>query len=262
MKAFPPSRLIEGVLCASALALAGIVLVPSAAQSQASDRDIELLRLMSTPIGALPPISLPMPASRNNSYWIGRFQTGQRRSPGGTNLAAAAVGLDFQYRGGSILGITGGYQQRECRFEGPGCGGHALFGAKAQINLLTGGSTMAGLLKDNSTTSTFGTEIGFGYAPNVIKGVNACTLDIGIPYSVAKRRQRPRFVMFVTPGMVWDMSCGSSGPPSKKSYFTGFGIGLQQVGNRSLDIYLGMQKVFRGDAGSQLGLSVSYVRLP
>ena len=177
----------------AAAAIAAAMLLPAGARSQASDRDIELLRLMSTPIGALSPISLPMPASRNNSYWIGRFQTGQRRSPGGTNLAAAAAGLDFQYRGGSILGVTGGYQQRECRFEGAGCGGHALFGARAQINLVTGGSTMAGLLRDNSTTSAFGTEVGFGYAPNVTEGVNACTVDIGIPLFRRETAAAPAF---------------------------------------------------------------------
>lgn len=236
---------------------------PVSAQSAASERDIQLLRLMGTPIGALSPIALPMPASRNHNYFIGRFQTGQRRSSGGTNLAAAAVGVDLQYRGGSIYGLTAGYQERECRFaQGQSCGGHALFGARAQVNLITGGSTMARMLRDNSTTSTFGTEIGFGYAPNVTDGMNACTIDFGLPFSVAKRRQRPRFVTYITPGMVWDMSCRSGGPPTKKSYFTGFGIGLQQVGNRSLDVYLGMQKVFRPGVGNQLGISVTYVRLP
>ncbi len=250
------SKLTRSVL----VSLATLASAPAGAQ--ATDRDIEILRLMATPIGALSPISLPMPASRNHNYYIGRFQTGQRRSSGGTNLAAAAVGVDLQFRGGSIYGLTAGYQERECRFAGSNCGGHALFGARAQINLVTGGSTMAGLLNDNSTTSTFGTEIGLGYAPDVTEGMNACTIDFGLPFSVAKRRQRPRFVTYVTPGMVWDMSCRSGGPPTKKSYFTGFGIGLQQVGNRSLDIYLGMQKVFRAGVGSQLGISVTYVRLP
>jgi hypothetical protein len=235
---------------------------PVVAKSQATERDIEILRLMGTPIGALSPISLPMAASRNHNYFIGRFQTGQRRSSGGTNLAAAAVGVDLQYRGGSIYGLTAGWQERECRFAGASCGGHALFGARAQVNVMTGGSAMAGLFRDNSTTSTLGTEVGFGYAPDVTKGMNACTIDFGLPFSVAKRRQRPRFVTYITPGMVWDMSCRSGGPPTKKSYFTGFGIGLQQVGNRSLDIYLGMQKVFRAEVGSQLGISVTYVRLP
>ncbi|HEX2721399.1 MAG TPA: hypothetical protein VHM24_00675 [Gemmatimonadaceae bacterium] len=238
------------------------IAAPLVAKSQATDRDIEILRLEGTPIGALSPISLPMPASRDHNYYIGRFQTGQRRSSAGTNLAAAAVGVDLQFRGGSIYGLTAGYQERECRFAGSSCGGHALFGARAQINLVTGGSAMAGLLHDNSTTSTLGTEIGFGYAPDVTDGINACTIDVGVPFSVAKRRQRPRFVTYVTPGVVWDMSCRSEGPPSKKSYFTGFGIGLQQLGNRSLDIYLGMQKVFRADVGTQLGVSITYVRLP
>ena len=121
---------------------------------------------------------------------------------------------------------------------------------------------MAGVLGDNSTTSTFGTEVGFGFAPDVIEGINACTIDVGLPFSVAKRRQRPRLTMYVTPGLAWDMSCHSDGPATKKSYFTGFGIGLQQVGNRSFDIYLGLQKVYRADAGMQVGLSFTYVRLP
>ena len=253
---------MKNVFTAVATVMSLAMLLPVCARSQVTERDIEIARLIGTPIGALSPISLPMPASRNSNYWIGRFQTGQRRTPGGTNIAAAAAGLDLQYRGGSIFGVTAGYQERDCRLISGSCGGHALFGARAQINVVTGGSAIAGLLHDNSTTSTFGTEVGFGYAPKVTKGVSACTIDIGIPYSVAKRRQRPRLVTYITPGMVWDMSCGSGGPPSRKSYFTGFGVGLQQVGNRSLDIYLGMQKIFRGDVGSQLGLSVTYVRLP
>ena len=238
------------------------VLGPRVAGSQATEREIQLLRLTGTPIGALSPISLPMPASRNHNYYITRFQTGLRRSSGGSNLAAAAVGVDLQYRGGSIFGLTGGYQERECRFAGASCGGHALFGARAQVNLITGGARMAALFRDNSTTSTFGTEVGLGYAPKVTEEINACTVDVGFPFSVAKRRQRPRFVMYVTPGMVWDMSCRTGGPGTRKSYFTGFGIGLQQLGNRSLDVYLGMQKVYRSDVGSQIGISVTYVRLP
>ncbi|MEO5588511.1 MAG: hypothetical protein ABIS03_02905, partial [Gemmatimonadaceae bacterium] len=66
----------------------------------------------------------------------------------------------------------------------------------------------------------------------------------------------------VTPGMVWDFSCGSKGPDRRKSYYTDFGIALQQVGNRSFDIYFGMQKVYRARTGFQTGVSLSYVRLP
>ena len=137
-----------------------------------------------------------------------------------------------------------------------------MFGARAQVNLMTGGAAMAGLLHDNSTTSTVGTEFGLGYAPSVQPGLNACTIDFGIPFSVAKRRQRPRIVAFMKPGVVYNFSCGGSGPSGGKSYFTDFGIGLQQVGNRSFDIYLGMQKMFRERTGLQAGLTFTYVRLP
>lgn len=239
------------------------VAIPSIARAQASDTELKLLRLLATPIGALPPIALPMPASRNNNYWISRIQSGFRKGPSGTSLPAVAGGLDFQFRGGSIYGLTAGYQKRDCGIPGTECGGHALFGARAQINVMTGGAALSGLLHDNSTTSTFGTEFGVGFAPSVQPGLNACTIDFGIPFSVAKRRQRPRVVGFLKPGIIWDFSCGGSkNPSSEKSYFTDFGFGLQQVGNRSLDIYIGMQKMYRARTGFQLGATFTYVRLP
>lgn len=244
------------------LVIAFAILTPVCAKAQTADEDIELLRSLATPVGALPPIALPMPASRNHNYWIGRLQSGFRKGPGGSSLPAAAAGLDFQYRGGSIFGVTAGYQKRDCGLLGGNCGQHALFGARAQIGLVTGGAAMASLLRDNSTTSTFGTEFGFGYAPNVRDSLDACTFDFGIPFSVAKRRQRPRLVAFVKPGVVWNFSCGSDGPSARKSYFTDFGFGLQQVGNRSLDIYIGLQKMFRARTGMQLGATFTYVRLP
>lgn len=259
---FRVTRLASLRFPARIAALVCALSAPMQATAQASDADLQILRLLATPFGALSDIALPMPASRNNNYWIGRLQGGYRRGPGGSALPAAAAGIDFQYRGGSLFGLTGGYQKRDCMLADTSCGGHALFGARAQINLMTGGSAFARLLRDNSTTSTVGTEIGFGYAPNVTPGMNACTVDFGLPFSIAKRRQRPRLVGFVTPGVVWDMSCGSGGPPTRKSYFTGFGIGLQQVGNRSLDIHFGLQKVFRGRTGLETGISVTYVRFP
>ena len=44
--------------------------------------------------------------------------------------------------------------------------------------------------------------------------------------------------------MIFDIKCGTGGPPSNHSYMTNFGLALQQVGNRSFDVYLGLQKVF------------------
>jgi hypothetical protein len=247
-----------------AVMFVSVLAIPSFAHSQEvlSDRDVEILRLLATPFGALPPTSLPMAASRNHNYWQGRIQGGYRTGPNDENLSSIGGGIDLQYRGGSVFGLTAGYQKRNCTVNVDCESGHMMYGARAKVGLVTGGSTMAGLLHDNSTTSTFGTEIGFGYAPNVAPDVSACTLDFGIPYSIAKRRQRPRFVTYITPGMVWDIKCGSDGPGTKKSYFTGFGLGLQQVGNRSLDIYLGVQKIYRAQAGTQFGVSITYVRLP
>jgi hypothetical protein len=216
-----------------------------------------------TPIGALPPIALPMPASRDQNYWGLRLQFGQRQERGGPeDLAAIAGGIDYQIRGGSILGLTGGYQWREhCQATNGDCGGHTLWGARARFNLVTGGPTLAGLVGDESATSTLGTEFGFGYAPGVAPGVSACAMDFGVPFSIAML-ERIRLVTFVTPGVVWDVGCSSGTTPTNRSYLMGFGFGIQQLGFRGLDVHFGAQRVFRGATGLQYGLTVSWVRLP
>jgi hypothetical protein len=243
------------------IAAASMLVVPGMAHAQ-TDSELARLRLLGVPVTALGPLSLPMPASRNHNYFIGRLQSGFREGPSGDQMPAFAAGVDFQYRGGSIIGITGGYQRRDCGTIGSGCGGHAMFGVRSQINLVTGGSLFAGLLRDNSATNTLGTEIEFDYSPNVAGDLNACAVDLGLPLSVAKRRQRPRLVGYVTPGVIWDFNCGSSGPPAHNTWKTDFGLALQQVGNRSFDIYFGMQKLYRAKTGFQTGLSFTYVRLP
>jgi hypothetical protein len=237
------------------------LIAPSRSMAQTSTDDNEILRLFATPIGALPAISLPMPASRNHSNFIGRFETGYRKGPSETSLPATAVGLDYQYEGGSTFGLTAGEQRRDCRIV-PSCGYHALFGARAQINILTGGQKLASLLRDNSTTSTFGAELGAGYAPNITPNTSACSADFGLPFSVAKRREQPRLVGYITPGIVWDTDCAAGHMAKDHSYFTGFGFGFQQVASRSLDVYFGFQKVFRLHTGYEMGITISYVKLP
>lgn len=238
-----------------------VLIAPARGHTQASDNVLQILRLESTPIGALPPIALPMPASRNHDYWGVRLQGGQRVGRGAADLGTVAAGIDFQYRGGSIVGITGGYQKRDCDLAGPDCGTHALFGLRSRINLITGGPTIGALFGDKNATSTLGGEVGFGYAPNFVPDMNSCTIDMGLPLSVSML-QRVRVVSYITPGVVWDFSCGSRGPPTRGSWLTGFGLGIQQFGNRSTDIFVGVQKIFRGDTGYQIGISVTYVRLP
>lgn len=221
----------------------------------------EILLLEATPIGALPPIALPMPASRNQSYLGFRLQYGDREEPNEAHLTALAAGLDFQYRGGSVFGITGGYQKRDCIVLGANCGGHALFGIRSRLNVLTGGQTIGQLFKDYSSTTTLGGEVGFGYSPDVLPGVASCTLDFGMPVTISLG-QRLRVASFLTPGVMWDMGCRNAGSPSRRVYLLGFGFGLQQLQSRGLDLYLGLQKIFRKSSGYQLGLSVTYIKLP
>lgn len=244
---------ILGVTCA--------LIAQGRAFAQPSDDVLQILRLESTPIGALPPIALPMPASRNHDYWGVRLQAGHRADRDGSDLGAIAGGIDFQYRGGSVIGLTGGYQKRDCDLAGPNCGGHALFGVRTRINLITGGPTIGALFGDQNATSTVGGEIGFGYAPNILRDINSCTIDLGMPLSVSML-QRIRVVSYITPGVAWDISCGSGGPPTGMSWLTGLGLGIQQLGNRSTDVFVGMQKIFRGETGYQFGISITYIWLP
>lgn len=251
-----PVRIGVGVLL-FAIALSA----PCLSHAQVT-QPLAVFTVEATPIGALPPIALPMPASRDQNYWGLRLQVGNRRQRGPEDLLAVAGGVDYQVRGGSIFGVTGGYQWRQqCQPATSDCSGHSLFGARARFNLMTGGSAIAGLIGDAAATSTLGTELGFGYAPSVTPGVNACTVDVGLPLSIAML-ERIRLVTFVTPGVVWDVDCSSENTPSLRSYLLGFGLGLQQLGFRGLDVHIGMQRIFRGTTGVQFGVSVSWVRLP
>ena len=243
------------------LAATGFFISAAGAQATgAQERELHILSVQSTPIGALPPIALPMPASRNHHYWGFRLQTG-RRSGSGASLNTVAGGVDLQYRGGSTLGVTAGYQTGDCGAPARDCRDHMLFGVRTRINLFTGGPTVAAIFKDNSATSTIGTEIGFGFAPHVFPGLSACALDIGMPFSVAML-ERVRLVSFITPGVVWDLDCSDEGGSSRMSYLTGLGFGLQQLGHRGFDVYVGVQKIFLGQTGYQFGISATYVLLP
>lgn len=248
-----------GVLAAAIAAAAALAAERALAQETATGPGFRPLE--ATPVGALPPMPLPMPASRNHDYWHFRLQVGQRRGRDGGDLSAVAGGVDFQWRGGSVFGVTAGYQSRDCGPADPECGGHPFFGAGARLNFLTGGPTIAALLGDHTATTTLGTELGLGYAPDVAPGLNACTADLGVPVSVAML-ERVRVAAYVTPAVALEADCSGGGHATRLNFLTSFGIGLQQLGHRGLDVHLGLQKIFRRGAGYQLGISVVYVRLP
>ena len=238
-----------------------IALVLCAPGVRAQGTQLPIATEEATPIGALPPMPLPMPASRDQNYWGLRLQAGERSERSGPeNLFAVAAGIDYQLRGGSIYGLTAGYQQRQNCQSTTNCG-HAMFGARGRFNVFTGGPTVAAIIGDESATTTLGTEIGFGYAPSTSPGVNACTLDVGLPYSVAML-QTVRVVGFITPGAVWNIDCSAEQTSRTRSLLIGFGFGIQQLGARGLDVNIGAQRIFRGATGLQLGISVSWVRLP
>ena len=248
--------------CSALLLSCSALTVPAFAQVQTPE-SLPMFTAEATPIGALPPLALPMPASRDHNYWGLRLQMGQRRERGPEDLLAVAAGIDYQVAGGSIFGVTGGYQFRQnCHPSATrDCGGHSFYGARARFNLLTGGSAIAGLINDVAATSTLGYEVGFGYAPSVTAGANACTFDFGVPFSVAML-ERIRLVTFVAPGIVWDIDCSSQNTPNLRSYLLGFGLGLQQLAFRGLDVHVGAQRIFRGTTGIQYGISITWLRLP
>jgi hypothetical protein len=240
---------------------AGLLLLALGATASAqSPSEIHLRRLLSVPLGALPPMGMLMPASRNHNYWVGRLQAGTQWDVPG-NLSAYAAGVDFQWRGGSTFGITAGYQDGNCEGAIAGCTGHALYGARARVNVITGGPTVAALIGDNGATTTLGAELGYGYAPNAVEGRKACAFDVGMPISVALF-QRVRVLSFFTPGIAWDVRCISSGPPGiGASTFIGAGVGIQQLWHPGLDVSIGAQRIFRREPGVQVGINVTYVKL-
>lgn len=246
---------------AAAALLAGLTALAGAndGRAQTMEDELAILRVEATPIGALPPLSLPMPASRNHNYWGVRLQTGQRHGRGGADLRSIAGGIDLQWRGGSIFGATAGYQSHDCDVVAD-CGGHLLFGLRGRFNVMTGGPGLASGF-DYSATSILGAEVGFGFAPDVAPGLNACTFDIGMPVALAMF-QKVRVVPFLTPSFVWDVDCSKDGPPAHGSYAMSLGVGVQQLWLRGLDAYLGFQKIFRAETGYHFGVSITYVRLP
>ena len=242
------------------LLLALVVLARSVAAQTAGE--LHLRRLLSVPLGALPPLAMLMPASRNHNYWVGRLQTGTQWNNIVGDLGATAVGLDLQWRGGSSFGFTGGYQWADCREKITDCGAHPMIGGRARFNMLTGGPTVAAMVGDNSATTTVGMEFGMGYAPRAIGEHNACAFDLAGPLSLSLF-QKVRLLTFLTPGIAWDARCIFGGSrPGGVSTFLGTGIGLQQLFNRGLDVSFGAQRIFRTGAGVQLGINVTYVRLP
>lgn len=245
------------------LLLALIVLAPSvAAQTTPTGGELHLRRLLSVPLGALPPLAMLMPASRNHNYWVGRVQAGTQWDNVLGDLATAAVGLDLQWRGGSSFGLTAGYQQPDCKETVTDCGAHTMIGGRARFNIVTGGPTVAAIVGDNSATTTVGFEFGMGFAPKAVGGRNACAFDFAGPVSVSLF-QKVRVLTFLTPGFAWDARCIFRGSrPGGVSTFLGAGIGLQQLGSRGLDVSFGAQRIFRTAAGIQLGINVTYVRLP
>jgi hypothetical protein len=235
-----------------------LVARPAVAQSNG---DLHLRRLLSLPVGALPPVASLMPASRNHNSLVLRAQGGRLTGSKG-DRDAVGVGVDIQWRGGSSFGGTVGYQRGECAVSDE-CPDHIMFGGRARLNLLTGGPTFAAIIGDASATTTVGADVGFGYAPNAYSGRNACAVDIGAPVSLAMF-QRLRVVSFFSPGVAWDVGCPTRGSSEGlgRSYTASAGIGIHQLGHPGLDVTIGAQRIFRPGAGVHLGIGVTYVKLP
>ena len=243
-------------------AAALIALLAGFAQGQTDPAQLHLQRLLATPIGGLPPVAMPMPASRDRNYWGFRLQAGRHRRDDLPDVRAIAAGLDLQWQGGSVFGVTAGYQVPQCKPVTTDCASHLLFGARARAGLMSGGPTLAALIGDHTATTTFGAELGIGYAPNV-KGLgDACTIDLDTPLSISML-QRLRIVTFLSPGVAWDVAClRRRETPSAASFVLGYGLGIQQLWNRGLDVNIGLQRIFREGTGIQFGISFIYVRLP
>lgn len=248
--------------CRVALVVLAGALIGAPASAQISQSELHLRRLLATPIGGLPPVAMPMPASRDRNYWAYRLQAGRHRRSGTPDVRAVAAGVDIQWQGGSVLGVTAGYQVPQCKPVDVDCENHLLFGGRARFGLMSGGPTLAALIDDYTATTTLGLEFGVGYAPGIAGLGDACTVDMGMPISISML-QRVRVVSFVSPGIAWDVGCLRRSPePRAASFVLGYGLGVQQLFNRGLDVNVGLQRIFRQGTGIQFGISFIYVRLP
>lgn len=249
-----------GMTPARGMILAALLAAPAGAQL--GPGELHLRRLLATPIGGLPPVAMPMPASRDRNYWGLRLQAGRHRRDDTPDVRAAAVGLDLQWQGGSVAGITAGYQVPQCKPTDVNCENHFLFGARARLGLMSGGPTLAAMIDDYSATTTLGAEFGVGYAPGIAGVGDACTVDVGMPISISML-QRVRVVSFISPGVAWDVGCLRRSPqPTAASFVLGYGLGVQQLFHRGIDVNVGLQRIFRQGTGIQFGISLIYVRLP
>jgi hypothetical protein len=246
----------------AALGMTALLALATPASAQLGPGELHLRRLLATPIGGLPPVAMPMPASRDRNYWGLRLQAGRHRRDDTPDVRAVAAGLDLQWQGGSVIGITAGYQVPQCKPVDVDCENHFLFGGRARLGLMSGGPTLAALFDDYSATTTLGAEFGVGYAPSVAGLGDACSIDMGMPISISML-QRVRVVSFISPGIAWDVGCLRRSPdPTAASFVLGYGLGIQQLWNRGLDVNVGLQRIFRRGTGIQFGISVIYVRLP
>jgi len=247
-----PLHLLTGGLLASAA-------IATQTSTAAAQEELPFNRVEGTIIGSMPPLALPMPASRNHNYWGLRLQAARHAGRTGIDLDGIAGGVDLQWRGGSIFGATAGYQRADC--DVGDCNDHLMFESRARFNFITGGPTIAGPLGDSNASTTVGFEMGVGYAPDIMPDVNACAFDIGMPVSLAML-QSVRLVVFAKPTLVWDFHCGGTARELATTWIGSFGVGLQQLGLRGLDVNAGFKKLFRDDTGYVFGVSVSYVLLP
>jgi hypothetical protein len=232
------------------------------ARAQLEPGELHLQRLLATPIGGLPPVAMPMPASCDRNYWGVRLQAGRHRRENMPDVRAVAAGLDLQWQGGSVVGITAGYQVPQCKPADVNCADHFMFGARARAGLMSGGPTLAALIGNHTATTTFGADVGVGYAPRVAGLGDACVVDVGAPISISML-QRVRVVTFLSPGVAWDVGCFRRSPaPTAASFVLGYGLGIQQFLDRGLDVNVGLQRIFRRGTGIQFGISFLYVRLP
>jgi hypothetical protein len=62
------------------------------------------------------------------------------------------------------------------------------------------------------------------------------------------------------------MGCLTGGQASSvgsaASFVLGYGLGIQQLWRRGLDVNMGLQRIFRDGTGIQFGISFIYVKLP
>jgi hypothetical protein len=207
------------------------------------------LALISTPVGAVPPIlTAPMlNQTMKNVDFAVRFGH-ISITDGSTNAFDARLGIPAGQS--VVVGVNGGYQGRSCR--AGGCQGHFIGGANIEgrfASVVLGSNADAAQL-----TVGLNGEIGFGRR----SGTALTSITGGLPVALVSGPLHLRVAPFLTPGIGWGRISGGGMSDMGMRFLLGGGVMFQSL-TTGVGATVGFQKALidNGDMMFGIGLVLS-----